>query len=94
MTFEDAVQVLEAARRVESDGRPGLEHALVLVESVAGRQRPEEPRQEVIDAAACQQGFTDAGHLVPGEPEGVEGVRSTADAEGSGVDDPGTDRSG
>ena len=45
-----------------------LEHALVLVEVLAGRKRPEEPSQPV-DVAGVLQDLADAGDLLLGEAE-------------------------
>ena len=51
--LEDVVELFEVAG-VERDHRLGLEHALVLVQMVARRQRPEEPSQPVNTTRVLQ----------------------------------------
>ncbi len=53
---------------VERDDRLGLEHRLVLLQVLARRQGPQEPRQPVVVAALLQD-LADARDLLLREPE-------------------------
>ena len=63
--LEQLVEFFELSA-VERDHRLGLEHALVLMQVLAGRQRPQEPSQSV-DVAGVLQYLADAGDLLLGE---------------------------
>lgn len=62
MALQDLVELPEVAS-VESDHGLGLEHAFVLVQVVAGRQRPQEPAQ-ALQVPALLQNLAHACHLL------------------------------
>ena len=80
--LEQLVEFFELSA-VERDHRLGLEHAFVLVQVLARRQRPQEPSQPV-DVAGVLQDLAHARHLLLGEPERRKNSALVAAAAGSG----------
>ena len=68
VVLQDLVQLLEVAS-VEGHHGLGLQHRLVLVQVLAGGQRPQEAGQ-AVDVAALLKHLADAGHLLLSEAEG------------------------
>lgn len=62
VALQDLVELAEVAA-VEGDHRLGLEHALVLMQVIAGWQRPQEPAQ-AFQVPALLQNLAHARHLL------------------------------
>jgi len=73
----DAIQLLEAAV-VEGNESLGLQHALVLLDLIAGGEAPKKTRQ-TVDAAVLLQDIADAGYLLLREPVGGAGDYSRSE---------------
>lgn len=89
MALQDLVELAEVAA-VEGDHGLGLEHAFILVQVVAGGQRPQEPAQ-ALQVPALLQNLAHARHLLLCEAErwqhrhgwGLPGRTTRAHAAGS-----------